>query len=184
MTIQTVEINALIEACKKNDVRAQTEVYRKYAKGMFHVALRIVKNEMDAEDVMQEGFMKAFEKLNQFSGEVTFGAWLKRIIVNHSIDWYKKNKLMQWEEIDSKLIKTPIEDEDEDFDYQKLKVQEVYKVIHELKENYRMILTLIYIEGYDQEEVCEILNISYSNCRTMFSRAKEHLRIKLNEKAR
>jgi len=184
LTIQAVEINALIEACKKKEVRAQTEVYRKYAKGMFHVALRIVKNEMDAEDVMQEGFIKAFERLDQFRNEVPFGAWLKRIIVNHSIDWYKKNKLMQWEEIDSKLIKTPTEVDDEDFDYQQLKVQEVYKAINELKESYRMILILIFIDGYDHEEVCDILNISYSNCRTTFSRAKEQLRIKLNEKRR
>lgn len=184
MIATEISIEELVEGCRQNSVQAQTELYRRYAKGMYHVALRIVKNELDAEDVMQEGMMKAFEKMNQFRQEVPFGAWLKRIMVNHSIDWYKKNKLNAWEDLETTLYKTPDESEDDILDYQQVKVQEVLQAINRLKDNYRMILTLVFIEGYDQEEVCEILNISYANCRTLLSRAKEQLRVQLNDKTR
>ena len=179
-----ISMEELVEGCRQNSVQAQTELYRRYAKGMYHVALRIVKNERDAEDVMQEGMMKAFEKMNQFRQEVPFGAWLKRIMVNQSIDWYKKNKLNTWEDVETTLYITPDETEDDILDNQQIKVQEVLEALNRLKDNYRMIVTLIFIEGYDQEEVCEILNISSANCRTLLSRAKEQLRVQLNNKTK
>lgn len=144
---------------------------------MYNVAFRIVKDEHYAEDVMQEGFLKAFLKLNDYRQEVAFGAWLKRIIINNSIDFYKKNTNFHLEELDKVLYKVeeeiPFQSESE---YQNLKVGQILEAIQNLKDNYRMVLTLFYIEGYDQEEISEIVNISYANCRTTLSRAKESLR--------
>ena len=179
MSLANENIEHLILLCKQNNQKAQFEVYTRYSKAMYNVALRIVKDEHFAEDVMQEGFLKAFQKLDTFRNEVAFGAWLKRIIINYSIDFYKKNSFFNHDDFETKVYKIEDEPEDESIDYTNLKVQEVLNAIQNLKESYRMILTLVFIEGFDLEEVCEILNISYANCRTTMSRAKESLRMQL-----
>lgn len=149
---------------------------------MYNTALRIVKDSHWAEDVMQEAFLKAFTKLDSFKGEVTFGAWLKRIVVNHSIDNYKKVNKNAMDSLDNVLYK--VEDdsykEDAKLDFQSMQVQQVMGAIASLKENYRIALTLFFIEGYDQEEISEIMGITHGNCRTTISRAKESLLKKLS----
>ncbi|KAF2513958.1 RNA polymerase sigma factor [Flavobacterium procerum] len=183
MSITNQNIEELIALCKANNQKAQFEVYNRYSKAMYNVAYRIVKDEHFAQDVMQEGFLKAFTKINDYKQEVAFGAWLKRIVINYSIDFYKKNNAFQAEDLSKSLYK--IEENDsivsDSIDMENLKVKQVLDTILDLKDNYRMVLTLFYIEGYDQEEICEILNISYANCRTTLSRAKENLRKKLEE---
>ena len=183
MKITNQNIEELIALCKENNQKAQFEIYNRYCKAIFNVAYRIVKDEHFAQDVMQEGFLRAFTKINDYKQEVAFGAWLKKIIVNHSIDFYKKNNAFQMEDLNKTLYK--IEENDtffsESIDLNSLKVKQVLDAIAALKDNYRMILTLFYIEGYDQEEISEILNISYANCRTTLSRAKESLRKKIEE---
>lgn len=176
-------IDELIALCRNKNQKAQFEIYNRYCKAMYNVAFRIVKDEHFAQDVMQEGFLKAFTKIDSYKQEVAFGAWLKRIIINYSIDFYKKNNQFKFDDNEKNLTK--IEDLEEnlldDFKLNELKVNQVLTTINSLKDNYRMVLTLFYIEGYDQEEICEILNISYANCRTTLSRAKENLRTKLQQ---
>lgn len=149
---------------------------------MYNTAFRIVKDSHWAEDIMQESFMKAFTKLDTFKGEVTFGAWLKKIVVNHSLDNYKKINKNALEPLDNVLYKVEDESSDEDatLDFQQLKAQQVATAIQSLKENYRIALTLFFIEGYDHEEISEIMGITSGNCRTTISRAKESLLKKLN----
>ncbi len=183
MSLANQNIEELISLCKQKNQKAQFEVYNRYCKAMYNVAYRIVKDEHFAEDAMQEGFLKAFIKINDYKQEVAFGAWLKRIIINYSIDFYKKNNKFRIDEIDKVLYK--IEDDtlisENEINFNELKVGQVLKAIENLKDSYRMVLTLFYIEGYDQEEISEILEISYTNCRTTMSRAKETLRKKLEE---
>jgi RNA polymerase sigma factor (sigma-70 family) len=155
-------------------------VYSRYCKAMYNVALRIVKDAHYAEDVMQEGFLRAFLKIDDYKQEVAFGAWLKRIIINYSIDFYKKQNRLGMDDFEKVVHK--VEDDsgiEPETDYTHLKANQVVQAIDSLKDSYRMILTLFFIEGYDQEEITEILNISYANCRTTISRAKESLRQKL-----
>lgn len=149
---------------------------------MYNTALRIVKDSHWAEDIMQESFLKAFTKLDTFKGEVTFGAWLKKIVVNHSLDNYKKINKNALESLDNVLYKVEDESSTDDtkLDFQQLKVQQVTAALQSLKENYRIALTLLFIEGYDQEEISEIMGITSGNCRTTISRAKESLLKKLN----
>ncbi|WP_115813826.1 RNA polymerase sigma factor [Flavobacterium aquicola] len=182
MNLTSQNIEDLITLCKENNQKAQFEIYNRYCKAMYNVAYRIVKDEHFAEDVMQEGFLKAFTKINDFKQEVAFGAWLKRIIVNYSIDFYKKNNQFKTEDFEKTLYKLEENDNDreEKIDFNNLKVKQVLDAIQSLKYNYSMVLTLFYIEGYDQEEISEILKISYANCRTTLSRAKESLRKKLD----
>ena len=149
---------------------------------MFNTALRIVKDSHWAEDIMQEAFLKAFTKLDSFKGEVTFGAWLKKIVVNHTLDNYKKINRNAMDSLDDILYK--VEDdsykEEAKLDFTNMKVQQVMAALQSLKENYRIALTLLYIEGFDQEEISEIMAITPGNCRTTISRAKESLLKKLN----
>lgn len=181
MTLTTTHIDELLERCRRGDERAQMIIYKKYSKAMYNTAHRIVKHSAEAEDIMQEAFLKAFEKLDSFKGNSTFGAWLKRIVVNQSISVYHKSN--KYEEVSyNDQFKYSADDgmgialEVEAANPQ---VTRILKTLETLKENYRLALTLHLIEGYDYEEICEIMNLSYVNCRTTISRAKESLRNKL-----
>ncbi|MDX1470099.1 MAG: RNA polymerase sigma factor [Flavobacteriaceae bacterium] len=181
MSLTTLEIESLIELCKKGNQQAQMEVYNRYYKAMYNVAYRIVRDSFEAEDIMQDSFLKAFRKLDTLREPSTFGVWLKRIVVNKSIYTYNKTKSKKEESIDQKLYKLKVVQDDEQDNEGRLKqkAKMVMKKIDELKDNYRMGLTLHLIEGYDYDEISEIMDISYGNCRTMISRAKESLRSKL-----
>ncbi len=159
---------------------AQLEVYNRYYKAMFNTSIRIVKDTAQAEDIMQESFLSAFTKLHTFKGEVTFGSWLKRIVINNSIHQYRKQQKKNEVALDEVLYK--VEDNDgiaSDNVFTELKAQKVMETMKDLKDNYRISLTLHLIEGFDYDEISEIMNISYANCRTTVSRAKESLRKKL-----
>jgi len=183
LTNANQDINSLLELCKTGSRNAQFEVYNRYYKPMFNTALRIVKDSHWAEDIMQESFLKAFTKLDSFKGEVTFGAWLKKIVVNHSIDNYKKINKHDVDPLDNVLYKVPDDNSSEEsaIDFRDMKVQQVLAAIQSLRENYRIALTLLFIEGYDQEEIGEIMGITAGNTRTTISRAKESLLKKLKE---
>ena len=100
----------LVERCKDNDRKAQIKLYRQYCDGMYYVVKRFVNDPDDAEDVLQESFIKAFQKIDQFKGEVTFGAWLKRIVINKSIDFLKSKK-ERFQELNENSIHI-VEDDD------------------------------------------------------------------------
>jgi RNA polymerase sigma-70 factor (ECF subfamily) len=146
---------------------------------MFNVAMRIVKKTDEAEDVMQESMITAFNKLDTFKGEASFGSWLKRIVINNSIVQYKRSKrfVTTDEEILKDDFNDPIQEINDDFS--KVKANKVIRCMEHLNDKYQQILNLHFIEGFDYEEICEIMHISYANCRTLISRAKESLRTKL-----
>jgi len=174
-------IDLLLEQCKNGNQHAQLTVYKRYYKAMYNTSLRIVKDSAEAEDVMQESFLSAFTKLDSYSGETTFGSWLKRIVVNNSISSYNKRNRLKEDDLDDTLYKLEEDQGITECDTNHLEVQRVLQTMNHLKENYRMALTLNLIEGYDYEEMSDILGISYANCRTTVSRAKESLRKKLSE---
>ncbi len=149
------------------------QLYKLYYKAMYNSALRILKNEFEAEDLMQEAFLSAFTKINDFKGEVTFGAWLKRIVINKSLTQLKKNN--RYNEVKMEIVPTD-EDEITTVNYSSLNVKSILNAINGLKDNYRIILTLNLIEGYDNEEIAQILNYSNENVRTTISRAKKKLK--------
>ena len=180
MSQQREHIDELVQLCLAGKQSAQLEVYNRYYKAMYNTSLRIVKDSAQAEDIMQESFLSAFTKLHAFKGEVTFGSWLKRIVINNSIHQYRKQQKKNEVALDEVLYR--VEDNDgiaSDHVFTELKAQKVMETMKSLKDNYRVSLTLHLIEGYDYEEISEIMNISYANCRTMISRAKQSLRKKL-----
>lgn len=173
MEAQNKHINQLLERCKKSDRNAQMQLYKAYYKAMYNVAFRILKDEFEAEDIMQEAFLTVFTKLSTFKGEVTFGAWLKRIVINKSLTQLKKNN--RYEEV--KMDVVPSYDvQEEKIDYSTLKTTTVMDKINSLKQNYQLVLKLNLIDGYDYEEIAQIMGYTNENVRTTISRAKKKLK--------
>jgi len=152
-------------------------VYNLYCDAMYTIAFRIVQNSFEAEDIIQEAFLKAFDELHKLNEVKAFGSWLKKIVVTKAINQLKKEKKIQFTNLE--LIEDKLEQTEEPIDLSDAKVQEIFKQIKTLKPNYRLLLTLHFIEGFDYEELVEITGMTYSNCRTTISRAKESLRKKL-----
>ncbi|KJD35694.1 RNA polymerase sigma-70 factor [Tamlana sedimentorum] len=165
----------IIEQCKQNNRKAQMQLYNQYCDGMYIVAKRFLKDAADAEDVVQEAFIKAFTKLHQYKAEVTFGAWLKRIVVNKSIDFLKskKQQLVELDEVHLKVIDTPKDDKWLVDDA--ITLNDVKDAINMLPNKYQYVVMLYLIEGYDHQEISEILSISEVASRTQLSRGKAKL---------
>jgi len=169
----------IIEQCKAGVRTAQFELYRQYSKGMYNVCLRMLRHPMDAEDVLQAAFTEVFSKMDTFRGESTLGAWIKRIVVNHCINFLKKKRLV-WEEVDDRVLIRPMEEE-EPIDHSK-HIERINHAVMQLPDGYRIIFSLYLLEGYDHEEIASILNISESTSKSQYSRAKARLRSILNQK--
>ncbi len=169
----TVNIHAdIIERCRQGDRDAYYQLYKLYSKSMYNIGYRIVNNEDEAEDVLQEAFISAFRNLDHYRGDATFGSWLKRIVVNKAINVLKTRKAERLPE-------------DENFDLQEevwpetefpFTVQQVRNAMEELPAGYRSVLSLYLMEGYDHSEIAEILGISESTSKSQFNRSKKKLR--------
>lgn len=175
----------LIDRCKQNDSIAQCKVYNMYYKAMYNTCLRIIKDVLTAEDVMQESFLTAFEKIGSFKWESAFGAWLKKIVINKSIDELKKRRPL-FDPLENSYEALHLQDEevfseDNEIEVTK-KINQIRQTVSLLPDGYRIILSLYLFEGYDHEEISEILQISESTSRSQFSRARHKLLELLNMK--
>lgn len=146
---------------------------------MFCVAMRFVKNEADAEDITQEAFIKAFQRIEQFEGNVTFGAWLKRIVINRSIDFLKARKQHFVELQENRL--SIVEEQDNWSVDREVEVEAVKAAMEELPDKYRYVVQLYLVEGYDHQEISEILDLRETTCRTRLMRGKQYLKELLNQ---
>ena len=174
MDPETYNIHAeIIDRCLQGERRAYEEIYALYSKAMYNVALRIVKDRDEADDVLQEAFVSAFSHLASFQGTSSFGAWLKRIVINKSLNALKKHTT---DPIPDSL---ELEDEETSVSWQEadvLTVRRVKKAILGLPEGYRTVLTLYLMEGYDHQEIAEILDISVGTSKSQYNRAKKRLK--------
>ena len=172
----------LLDGCKEGDQKAQFQIYKLYYKAMYNTSLRIVNDTMEAEDIMQESFLSAFEKIDTYSGTVSFGAWLKKIVVNRSLDALNKRKGI-FEDIDTHTgLRDDSDDEFSRSEELDVRVEEVKEAIERLPDGYRIILSLYLLEGYDHDEIAEILSINSSTSRSQLSRAKQKLLAELKKK--
>jgi len=169
----------VVEQCKNNNRKGQIQLYRQYCDGMFCVAMRYVKNSDDAEDILQESFLKAFQRIEQYEGNVTFGAWLKRIVINKCIDFLKsrKHETVAFEERHLPVV----EDENWSVD-DGISVKEIKDAMHELPEKYKYVVMMYLLEGYDHAEISQILSLTETACRTRLLRGKGYLKQVLKEK--
>lgn len=174
METTTIEIHhELIESCKAGSQQAFGKLYHLYAKAMYNVALRIIKVEEEAQDILQEAFIKAFNKINQYEYQANFGAWLKRIVINQALDNIRKNK-----EIISKDIEGMDIEEPEEVDWQEIDftVEKVKKAIMALPDGFRVVCSMYLFEGFEHKEIAQILGITESTSKSQFHRAKLKLK--------
>ena len=171
----------LLDGCKEGDQKAQFQIYKLYYKAMYNTSLRIVTDTMEAEDIMQESFLSAFEKIETYSGTVSFGAWLKKIVVNRSLDALNKRKAV-FEDIESHVgIRDDSGEDSSRYEEIDIRVEEVKEAIERLPDGYRVILSLYLLEGYDHDEIAEILSISVKTVEADMGKALQLFRKSLKE---
>ncbi|MEP2667847.1 MAG: sigma-70 family RNA polymerase sigma factor [Cyclobacteriaceae bacterium] len=166
-----------IEGCKRQDSRAQESLYTHYSGKMYALCCRYVPSRMEAEDVLVVAFAKVFERIDQFKGEGSFEGWLRRIVVNESLTYLRRNKNM--------YLETEIEAVDKSPDFGQLEnhleADDLLRMVGELPAGYRMVFNLYAIDGYSHKEIAEQLEISENTSKSQLSRARVFLQKKLSE---
>ncbi len=176
-TTETSIQHYLITQSQSGDRRAQNELYKLYSKAMFNVCRRLMGNEDDALDCLQDAFITAFSKLKSLKEPQVFAAWLKRIVVNTCLNVLRKKK-EQFVDVDGKDFID--ETETESFDFMKMRTEEIMNAIELLPNGARTVLNLYLFEGYDHQEIGEILQITTSASKSQYSKAKSKLRMMLD----
>lgn len=161
----------LILDCIKGKRNAQYKLYQQYSKGMYSVCKRMITDEMEAEDVLQNSFVDVFTKLSSFKHESTPGAWIKRIVVNNCINHIRKRKI-EFREFDNNM---EVEDAVQDDISNMLNVQAIKQAMTKLPDGYRIVFSLYALEGYDHSEIAEILSITESTSKSQYSRSRSKL---------
>lgn len=176
MDTETVEIQLkLIERAREGDQQSMYRLYKLYVQAMYNTCIRMVSNQYDAEDIIQESFTSAFKSLGSFRGESSFGSWLKRIVINKSISHLRAKK-HEFTDIENLHI---VDDEVVDNEIPDISPEQVNEAIKSLPEKARVVLNLHLLEGFKHREIAEILNISESTSKSQYQRAKMLLREKL-----
>ena len=175
LKIHRSEEEVLIHKCRESDRQAQQELYNKYASKMYAICLRYVKDSAQAEDVTITAFVKVFNKIDQFKGDGSFEGWIRRIMVNESLGFIRKNKSM--------YLEVDIEMADREPDYStlgnELEAQDLMKLVQQLPVGYRTVFNLYAIEGYSHQEIAEELGVSVNTSKSQLSRARALLQKQL-----
>ena len=153
------------------------QVYQMYKDMLYNVSFRIVKNEYDAQDAVHDAFIKAFKNISKLENDLNLGPWLKRIVVNCSLDFLRQKKKLGWLQESYEITET--EEVDDVYEDITLKVDEVKKAIHNLKDKYRIIIVLYLIEDYSHREIAEQLGLKESTVRNQYRRGKHLLKQQL-----
>lgn len=163
----------LVERCIRGERKAQFELYKLYSKAMFNISYRMLNNKSDAEDMLQEVFTDIFTRIHTFRFDSTIGAWIKRITVNKCINEINRKKTNLNFVEDISVFDKGVNDEEENIP---LSVDNVKNAMEQLPNGSRIIFSLYLLEGYDHEEISQILNISESTSKTQYMRAKQKVK--------
>ncbi len=161
----------VIEGCKKGNQRSQYKLYQLYSRAMYNVCLRMMNSREEAEDLLQDSFTDAFHRLHSFRYESSFGQWLKRIVVNKCINEIKRKKADLSYFDDMGWFKNQEEEKEEAYG-NGLSIENVKKAMEQLPSGSKLIFSLYLLEGYDHVEISQILNISESNSKSQYMRAR------------
>ena len=171
--VQNIDIHhELIDQCKNGSERAQFQLYNLYAKQMLNISNRIVNNRMEAEDVLQESFINAFTRLSSYRGDASFGSWLKRIVINKSLNVVRKKKQF-FEDINEEIIGEELEEKRDDVEYS---VKDIHDAMKELPDGYRVVFSLYMFEDLSHSEIAEQLDISVNTSKSQLSRARRKMK--------
>lgn len=168
----------LITGCVKGDAKAQKALFDKFASKMMVVCMRYFPNKMEAEDILQEGFVKIFQKIEHYKFDGSFEGWMKRIFASTALDEIRRRKTIIEEqdvsEYSYKIINNSATDGD-------LQADDLLKMVQALPTGYRIVFNMFAIEGYSHKEIAEILSISESTSKSQFFRAKALLKTQLEK---
>lgn len=171
LTIYRSNEEKIINGCRKRENSAQRQLYDVFSSQMYALCYRYVRNSMEAEDIMVTGFLKVFEKIDQFKGEGSFEGWIKRIMINESLTHLRRNKFI--------YLETEIEKADREPDYtqlgDQLEVEDLLKIIEQLPPGYQVVFNLYAIDGYSHKEIANQLGISENTSKSQLSRARTFL---------
>lgn len=172
--MQNSDINTKIFL--KNDQKSHELLYKYFAPKMYGICLRFAGNEMEADDILQEGFIKIFTKIKEFRNEGSLEGWIRRTIINTAINHYRKNlRYAKFQDIDD--LEVPISNEENIYD--KLSKEELVKLVQELPNGYRTVFNLNVLEGYTHKEIGKMLNISDNTSKSQLTRARSILQKKV-----
>ena len=172
----------LIKACQQNNLKAQMQVYQMYKDMLYNVSLRIIKNQQDAQDMVHDAFIKAFQNIAKLENDLNLGPWLKRIVVNCSLDFLRQQKKLGWLQ-ESYELQHEEETTTDELEENTLEFEDVKKAINALKDKYRIIIVLYLIEDYSHREIAEQLGLKESTVRNQYVRGKRLLRQQLQHKS-
>lgn len=167
----------LITKCINGNSAAQRQFYEKYSKMMFGICLRYSNTYDEAKDILQDGFVKVYTKMGQFSYQGSFEGWMKRIFVNTALEYYRVNKNHMYHADTDEAINTPYHD----FVVERISRNEIMEVINKLSPGYKMVLNLYIIEGYSHQEIAEMMGISEGTSKSQLSRARAIVQAELNK---
>jgi len=168
-----LSIEQLINDCKKKDIKAQEQLYRQYASKLFSVCLKYSRNYTEAQDNLQDGFLLIFEKIHLFSFKGSFEGWMKRVMINHILQLYRKETFLS-------LVDEQVADEVEvEIDEEHVSIDFLMKIIQELPDRYRLVFNLFAIDGYSHQEIATLLNINIGTSKSNLSRARMILKEKI-----
>lgn len=167
----------IIKGCKKGKHKAQKILYQKYSAVMFAICMRYANSHSDAEDILQEGFVKIFSHIDSYKEQGSFISWMKRIFVNTSITYFHRNKKFRFhiniEETEN------IFPQESNTSNETLSTEDLMKIINKMPEGYRIVFNLYAIEGYKHKEIAELLNIDVNTSKSQYSRARKWIQQKL-----
>ncbi len=176
----------LIEGCHQGKRKAHALLYKRYAATMLGVCLRYCRNLTEAEDVLQEGFIKVFTNISRFRQEGSFEGWIRRIMVNTAVDHYNKQSrgglLISLEEVKGMHFSDEFRDEEDDFSVEDLTEDDLLQMIQDLPAGYRLVFNMYALEGCSHQEIADILNISVNTSKTQLFKARRMLRNVLNSR--
>ncbi|WNM19713.1 RNA polymerase sigma factor [Flavobacterium capsici] len=169
-----MSIEELINGCKKDDIKAQEQLYRQYAPKLFSVCLKYSRNYTEAQDNLQDGFLLVFEKIEQFAFKGSFDGWIKRVMINYILQQYRKETFLNLvHENIPEEVEIEIETDTE------IGTEYLMKIIQELPDRYRLVFNLYVVDGYSHQEIADMLSINIGTSKSNLSRAKMILKEKI-----
>jgi RNA polymerase sigma factor (sigma-70 family) len=173
--------DSILEGCIAGKRSAQTLLYKKFASTMLGVCMRYSSNRDEAEDIVQEGFIKVFQRISSFRREGSFEGWMKRIMINQALNHYRKNKKVPYHSLIEEIDETEILDLEDAEPFEPVPTEKLMKLIQNLPEGYRMVFNLYVFEEFSHKDIAESLNVSESTSKTQLLKARRLLRKKILE---
>jgi len=170
-----LSLEQLIHDCKKNDIKAQEQLYRLFSSKLFSICLKYSRNHAEAEDNLQDGFLIIFDKIHQFNFKGSFEGWIKRIMINNVLQQYRGVSFME-------PISDNISDEAEvEIDDENVSLEYLMKIIQELPDRYRLVFNLYVLDGFPHKEIAEMLKINIGTSKSNLARARIILKEKIEQ---